>query len=138
MALRDALAYRSSLPPSLQADGPAPAPAAPPASGSRSRRAPAPAGPSLSARSSPIRDERALVVARRELGRALAAGDCAKTAMAATALRRFHASERMIRGLQLGKIATLLSRHNDARVAKAGEELVAYFSNLLAMQKLTK
>ncbi len=51
-------------------------------------------------------------------------------------LCKFQTSEKIIPTLELGKIATLLSRHLDPDVARAGKEYVTHLSGLLVMQRI--
>lgn len=138
-ALEDANEYFETLSVDLQDDGVVSG--AGRGGGGRGRKAAKVEESGVVASSTPLlENDVALLAARRELGAALMAGNSeaarARAVLAAAALCRFAPSERAIRELELGKIASILSNQSDPALARAGCELVAHLSGLLVMQRV--
>jgi hypothetical protein len=132
-SLADANVYHLTLSEELKGDGNivVPDPSAPKPSKRRKRSSGREAA-AAAAPEPPIEDDRSLAVARRLVGEALLVGDAEKTVLAVKALGRFRVTEPVVRALELGKIATLLSRHENGAVSKAGLEYVAVLNAQLA------
>ncbi len=131
-SLAEANEFHLSLSPQLQSDGVLAPPDSFAAPAPKRRKQAAPAAEPL------LADEGALLVARRALGEAMFTGRADRVVAAAKALCRFETPERVIRELQLGKIATLLARHEDSDIAKAGEEYVSHLSGQLVLARIAK
>lgn len=72
-----------------------------------------------------LKDGKVILEARRALAVAILDGDAGRLVAAIEAMEQLQYDERIIRELQLGKVATLLSAHANGDVAKAARELVA-------------
>ncbi len=135
-ALSDAMRYHQDLDDSLQSDGEV-GTLVVATKAKKAKAAPAEVAAPTALQYEPLLDnDLALLQARRELGAALLAQDVQRVLNAVGLLCRFQTSEKVMQTLELGKIATLLTKHDDPQIARAGKDYVAHLSGLLVLQRM--